>query len=31
VVLVSQWRPDSNAPLPTPAEVCCYGGVARKP
>jgi SAM-dependent methyltransferase len=31
VVLVSEWRPESNAPRPTPAEVSCYGGVARKP
>jgi hypothetical protein len=31
VVLVSEWRPDSNAPRPTPAEVSCYCGVARKP
>ena len=31
VVLVSEWRPDSNAPRPSPAEVSCYGGVARKP
>jgi S-adenosyl methyltransferase len=31
VVLVSEWRPDSNAPRPTPAEVSFYGGVARKP
>ena len=31
VVLVSEWRPDSRAPRPTPAEVSCYGGVARKP
>ena len=31
VVLVSEWRPDSQAPRPTPAEVSCYGGVARKP
>jgi hypothetical protein len=31
VVLVSEWRPDSRAPRPTPAEVNCYGGVARKP
>jgi hypothetical protein len=31
VVLVSEWRPDSNAPRPTPAEVSCYGGVGRKP
>ena len=30
VVLVSEWRPDSTAPRPTPAEVSCYGGVARK-
>jgi len=31
VVLVSEWRPDPHMPLPTPAEVSCYGGVARKP
>ena len=31
VVLVSEWRPDSNEPRPSPAEVSCYGGVARKP
>jgi S-adenosyl methyltransferase len=31
VVLVSEWRPDSNAPRPTPAEVSFYGGVGRKP
>ena len=31
VVLVSEWRPDDDALLPTPAEVSCYGGVARKP
>jgi hypothetical protein len=31
VVLVSEWRPDSPGPLPTAAEVSCYGGVARKP
>jgi hypothetical protein len=31
VVLVSEWRPNSNAPRPSPAEVSCYGGVARKP
>jgi S-adenosyl methyltransferase len=31
VVLVSEWRPDSRSPRPTPAEVNCYGGVARKP
>jgi S-adenosyl methyltransferase len=30
VVLVTEWRPDSKAPRPTPAEVSCYGGVARK-
>jgi hypothetical protein len=30
VVLVSEWRPDSRAPRPTPAEVSCYGAVARK-
>jgi SAM-dependent methyltransferase len=30
VVLVSEWRPDTNAPRPTAAEVSCYGGVARK-
>jgi hypothetical protein len=30
VVLVSEWRPDSTTPRPTPAEVSCYGGVARK-
>jgi hypothetical protein len=30
VVLVSEWRPDSRTPRPTPAEVSCYGGVARK-
>jgi hypothetical protein len=30
VVLVSEWRPDSTAPRPTPAEVSGYGGVARK-
>jgi SAM-dependent methyltransferase len=30
VVLVSEWRPDTDAPRPTPAEVSCYGGVARK-
>jgi hypothetical protein len=30
VVLVSQWRPDGPGPTPTPAEVSCYGGVARK-
>jgi S-adenosyl methyltransferase len=31
VVLVSEWRPEGNGPRPTPAEVNCYGGVARKP
>jgi S-adenosyl methyltransferase len=31
VVLVSEWRPESSGPRPTPAEVNCYGGVARKP
>ena len=31
VVLVSEWRPDDGRPRPAPAEVNCYGGVARKP
>jgi hypothetical protein len=31
VVLVSEWRPASKGPRPLPAEVSCYGGVARKP
>jgi hypothetical protein len=32
VVLVSEWRPVRGAgPRPAPAEVNCYGGVARKP
>ena len=31
VVLVSEWRPDMTGPRPTPAEVSCYGGIARKP
>ncbi len=31
VVLVSEWRPDEPGPRPLPAEVNCYGGVARKP
>ena len=31
VVLVSEWRPDEHGPRPLPAEVSCYGGVARKP
>jgi hypothetical protein len=30
VVLVSEWRPEGDRPLPAPAEVNCYGGVARK-
>jgi hypothetical protein len=30
VVLVSEWRYDELGPRPTPAEVGCYGGVARK-
>jgi hypothetical protein len=30
VVLVSEWRPDHTGPRPSPAEVGCYGGVARK-
>ncbi|HWG02358.1 MAG TPA: SAM-dependent methyltransferase [Trebonia sp.] len=30
VSLVSEWRPTDHAPRPTPAEVNCYGGVARK-
>ncbi len=31
VVLVSEWRPSGTGPRPTPSEVNCYGGVARKP
>jgi hypothetical protein len=31
VVLVSEWRPGDSKPHLTPAEVNCYGGVARKP
>jgi hypothetical protein len=31
VVLVSEWRPESPGPRPSPAEVSVYGGVARKP
>jgi hypothetical protein len=31
VTLVSEWRPDGLGPRPTPTEVNCYGGVARKP
>ncbi len=30
VVLVSQWRRTGKGPVPTPAEVSYYGGVARK-
>jgi hypothetical protein len=30
VVLVSEWRRTATGPPPTPAEVSCYGGVARK-
>jgi hypothetical protein len=30
VVLVSKWRPAGDGPRPAPAEVNCYGGVARK-
>ena len=31
VVLVSEWRTNTQAPRPLPAEVGIYGGVARKP
>jgi hypothetical protein len=31
VVLVSEWRPESNALRPAPAELSLYGGVGRKP
>jgi hypothetical protein len=31
VALVSEWRPTGTGPRPAPAEVGCYGGVARKP
>jgi SAM-dependent methyltransferase len=31
MVLVSEWRPDSDGPLPRPEEVNWYGVVARKP
>jgi hypothetical protein len=31
VVLVSEWRPDSDGPRPVPAEVSVYGGAACKP
>ena len=30
VVLVSDWRRAGIGPRPSPAEVNCYGGVARK-
>jgi S-adenosyl methyltransferase len=30
VVLVSEWRPEGDRLHPAPAEVNCYGGVARK-
>jgi hypothetical protein len=30
VTLVSEWRPEGRGLRPTPAEVNCYGGVARK-
>jgi len=30
VVLVSEWRNQQPGPRPTPAEVGCYGGIARK-
>jgi S-adenosyl methyltransferase len=30
VVLVSEWRPETSQPRPSPAEVSIYGGVARK-
>jgi len=30
VVLVSEWRPETDRPQPAPNEVNCYGGVARK-
>ena len=30
VVLVSEWHRKGDGPFPTPAEVACYGGVARK-
>lgn len=30
VVLVSEWRPESDGPRPSPVEVSFYGGVARK-
>jgi hypothetical protein len=31
VVLASEWRPEGSAHRPTPAEVSCYAGVARRP
>ena len=31
VVLVSEWRPQTDGPRPTPAELSLYGGVGRKP
>jgi S-adenosyl methyltransferase len=31
VVLVSEWHPEGDAPRLMPADVNCYGGVARKP
>jgi hypothetical protein len=31
VVLVSEWRPEGDAPRPLAAEVSCYGGVGHKP
>jgi hypothetical protein len=31
VVLVSEWRPDTDGPRPSAAEVSWYGGVARIP
>ena len=30
VVMVSEWRPDDDAPRPSPADVGCYGGVGCK-
>jgi O-methyltransferase involved in polyketide biosynthesis len=30
LVLVSEWRPDTDGPRPAPAEVSVYGGTARK-
>ena len=29
-VLISEWRCDEPGPRPAPAEVSCYGGVARE-